>query len=273
MAFLLQENGFLKKYRHGVAPVGFFNYIKDPTIMYIASETGLDFVIIDTEHAVMDRVDVERQIIAAQRNGLTPMVRMPDTIPYLMRSYMEQGAKGVLVPHIHSKEEAQRGQDALRYAPEGTASCCRSIHSDGFNAAHYMEYLEWVKDVAYIPMIEDPEGLAHLDEILDVLKPGRDFVLFGKADYGQALGTLRPDGSIDPAVIDAYHDVIRICKKRGIGVMGCPSTSPEGQSAADVKKVIEEGTSAVVLNTDQQVISEGFRRIIGSCQDGTLNLK
>jgi len=273
MAVTFAENGFLKKYNSGVAPVGFFNYIKDPTIMYIAAETGLDFVIIDTEHAVMDRVDVERQIIAAERNGLVPMVRMPDTIPHLMRSYMEQGAKGVLVPHIHSKEEARRGQDALRYAPEGTASCCRSIHSDGYNAANYMAYLQWVKDVAYIPMIEDPEGLEHLEEILDVLKPGRDFVLFGKADYGQALGTLRSDGSIDPAVIDAYHEVIRICRNRRIGVMGCPSTSPEGQSATDVKKVIDEGTSVVVLNTDQQVISEGFRRITSNCGNGLLNIR
>ena len=78
-------------------------------------------------------------------------------------------------------------------------------------------------------MIEDQKGVKNLDEILDELKPGRDMVMFGKADYGQALGTLKRDGAPDPRVIEDYLKVVKRCRERNIGILACASTSPEGQ--------------------------------------------
>lgn len=271
MRNLFKENATLKKINSGKAAIGFFNYIKDTTIMDLAGDTGIDFVIIDSEHAVNDRETIEHQILAAQLNEVTPMVRMPETIPYLMRNYMEMGAQGILVPHVNTKEQAEMGQLALRYAPDGNASACRSIHSDGYNPTRWLEYLEWVKEVSYIPMIEDPEGVENIEEILSVLKPGRDMVMFGKADYGQATNALKPDGTMGHEVIDAYLKVCEACRKANIGFLACPSTPPEGQSAKDVQKVIDEGCSAVVLNTDQLLLAEGLRRINSQC--GSMDIK
>lgn len=268
MRELFKENPVLAAIRQGRAPVGFFNYIKDTTILDIAGTVGFDFAIIDGEHAVMDRETIEHMILAAQLNKVVPMIRVPDVIPYLIRNYMEMGALGILVPHVSTGAECKRAQDALRYPPYGTASCCRSIHADGYNPANWMDYLDWVNEnLSFIPMIEDPSAVDHLDEILDVLKPGRDMVMFGKADYGQALGSLNRDGTINPAVNEAYVKVLARCKERGIGFMACPSASAGGQTAADVQKVIEEGCSAVVLNTDQMTLADAFRGIVSKCLD------
>lgn len=267
MRNLFPENTFLKKIESGKAPIGFFNYIKDTTIMDLAGQTGIDFVIIDTEHAVVDRETVERQILAAQLNHVVAMVRMPDTIPWLMRNYMEMGAQGVLIPQVGCAEDCRKAQRALRYPPEGVAGACRSIHSTGYDPVNWMKYLEWVKNVSFIPMIESPEGAENIDEILDELKPGRDMVMFGKADYGQAIGALNPDGSMRKEVIDAYLKVVEACRKKNIGFMACASTTPEGQRIEDIRKVIEEGCSAVVLNTDQMVLAEGLRRVNSKCGD------
>lgn len=265
MRNLFKENTFLKKIKSGKAPIGFFNYIKDTTIMDLAGETGIDFVIIDTEHAVVDRETVERQILAAQLNEVVPMVRMPDTIPWLMRNYLEMGAQGILIPQVNTAQECKKAQKALRYPPEGVAGACRSIHSTGYDPVNWMNYLNWVKDVSFIPMIEGPEGVDNIDEILEELKPGRDMVMFGKADYGQAVGAMNPDGSIRPEVIEAYLKVVTACRKHNIGFMACASTTPEGQRIEDICKVIEEGCSAVVLNTDQMILAEGLRRVNHKC--------
>lgn len=268
MRNLFKENKVLEAVKSGRAPVGFFNYIKDTTILDIAGTIGMDFAIIDSEHAVMDRETIEHMIIAAQLNDLTPMVRMPDIIPYLMRNYMEMGAQGILIPHVRTGEECKAAQSALRYPPYGAASCCRSIHSDGYRPANWMDYLDYVqKNVSFVPMIEDPAAMENLDEILSVLDPERDFVMFGKADYGQALGTLNRDGTINPAVNEAYQKVIEVCRKHGIRFMACPSASAGGQTAADVQKVIAEGCSAVVLNTDQMTLADALNNIVSKCQD------
>ena len=270
MREMFSENTFLKRIVEGKAPLGVFNYIKDISLMDIFAETGLDFVIIDTEHGILNAETVEYHICAAQKNGLIPFVRLPDTIPYLLRQYMEMGAMGILVPHIGSGAEAKLAQEALRYPPDGTAGCCRSIHGVAYNPANWMDWLDSAKNVSLVAMIEDVKGVENLNEILDELKPGRDMVMFGKADYGQSLGTLRHDGAPDPRVIEDYMKVVKRCRERGIGIMACASTSPEGQQLSDVQKVIDEGCSAVVLNSDQYLVSESVRRITNKCREFAL---
>ena len=75
------ENKIFTAIQDGRAPIGFFNYLKDPTVQYIAGSVGMDFTIIDMEHAIMDRETVEVMVMAAELNGVTPLVRMPDVIP------------------------------------------------------------------------------------------------------------------------------------------------------------------------------------------------
>ncbi len=178
------------------------------------------------------------------------------------------GARGILVPHIRTGEECRRAQEALRYPPYGNASCCRSNHADGFEAKNWMKYLDHVQDLCFVPMIEDPEAVENLDEILDELQPGRDMVMFGKADYGQALGSLNADGTFTSQVNEDYLKVMERCRARKIGFMACPSAGPNGQTAEDVRKVIEQGCSAVVLNTDQLTLAAAFGNIL----NGSLNM-
>lgn len=261
------ENLFTKAIAEGRAPIGFMNYIRDANIMDIAGAVGMDFVVIDQEHGVMDRETVCNQIMAAELNGITPIVRVPELIPYLIRAYMECGARGIMLPNVQSAEDALAGQRALRYPPEGTAGCCRFIHGDRYRPSNWMAYQKWVEDVCYIPMIEDPKGFENLDGILDVLKPGRDMIMFGKADFGSALGTINPDGTYSSAVTDYYLKTIEKCRSRNIAFMAVPSSPASGQTAADVQKVIDEGCSACCLGTDIGALADAYARIAEQCRD------
>ena len=262
MRELFELNPFVEKIKAGKAPVGFFNYLRDTAVLDIAGQVGFDFVVIDNEHTAMDRKETETLILAAELNHVVPFVRVPEMIPYLMRNYMEMGARGILVPHIRSGAECRAAQQALRYPPNGNASCCRSNHADGFEAKNWMKYLKHVEDLCFVPMIEDPEAVDNLDEIIDELVPGRDMIMFGKADYGQACGSLNPDGTFTSEVNEAYLKVMERCRERNIGFMACPSAGPNGQTGADVAKVIKDGCSAVVLNTDQLTLAAAFSNIL-----------
>ena len=57
------------------------------------------------------------------------------------------------------------------------------------------------------------------------------------------------------------------CREYKIGFMACPQTSPGGQTAADVQTVIDEGCSAVVLNTDQMALEIAFENVVSKCRD------
>ena len=49
--------------------------------------------------------------------------------------------------------------------------------------------------------------------------------------------------------------------------MACPQSSPGGQTAADVQAVIDEGCSAVVLNTDQMTLADAYSNVVSKCMD------
>ena len=114
MRDLFEKNPFLEKVSAGKAPVGFFNYLRDTAVLDIAGTVGFDFVVIDNEHTGMERETTEKLILAAELNQVVPFVRVPELIPYLMRNYMEMGARGVLVPHIRSGAECRMAQDTRR---------------------------------------------------------------------------------------------------------------------------------------------------------------
>ena len=265
MKNLFPKNKVFEKIENGIVPIGFFNYLKDTAVIEIAGSAGIDFAIIDTEHAVTDRETVERMIIAAQLNEVVPMVRMPDIIPWLMRSYLEMGAQGILIPHVNTAEQCRRAQDALRYPPDGHASTCRSIRADGYAPIYFNEYIKQVKEISLVALIEDPEGVENIKEILPELKPGRDMVMFGKADYAQVLGGMNPDGSYPVSKNDGYYKVIDACMKYKIWFMAVPSSPATGTRAQDVQKVITEGCSAVVLPTDQTMLLDFMSLVVNSC--------
>lgn len=259
MRNLHPSNHMLEAIRAGRPPLGTFNYIRDASVIELLAEAGLDYVIIDTEHAVMGREAVEQQVMAAQLNNLTPLVRVPAIDPPAIRSYLEMGAQGILVPHICSAADCRRAQDAMRYPPVGHASTCRSNRCTGFRGANWLDYLDWVAEVPLIAMIEDPAGMDNLEEILAELKPGRDMIMFGKADYTQSLGLFDRSGSVDsPAVEEAGRLLVEGCRAHNIAFM----VVPPAYTTAGLQKAVDEGGDALCIGVDQNILMDAFAAVV-----------
>ena len=58
--------------------VGTFLGVSTPSIVEILGYTGLDFVVIDTEHGPYDTMPVSDLIRASQSRGMAPVVRVAD---------------------------------------------------------------------------------------------------------------------------------------------------------------------------------------------------
>ena len=66
--------------------------------MECLSRTGIDYVIIDTEHGPFSVETVADLILAAESGGLLPYVRIGDIRrPYVLRM-LDIGARGLIVP-------------------------------------------------------------------------------------------------------------------------------------------------------------------------------
>lgn len=181
-------------------------------IAQILKTAGFDWMFIDCEHSSMD-VDMAAQISAAALAvGITPIVRVPGYEHYHATRMLDNGAQGIVVPHVDTAEAAKRVADNCRFPPLGHRSMGGGLQQIGFAPMPVGEVARVVNDeTLVVVMIESPEGLANADAI--AATPGIDALLIGTNDLCMEMGI--PGKFDDPKVTDAYAKVIAACKKHG----------------------------------------------------------
>ena len=70
------------------------------------SETGLDFVFLDTEHVPIDRETLASMCQAYTVRGLPPIVRIPVPDATAAAKMFDIGACGVIAPYVETREQA-----------------------------------------------------------------------------------------------------------------------------------------------------------------------
>ena len=181
-------------------------------IATIAKTCGFDWVFIDMEHSSMD-VDLASQLaMAALAVGVAPLVRVPGHEHYHASRLLDNGALGIVAPHVDTVDEAKRIAGACRYPPVGHRSMAGAQPQLGFRTLPPAEATRLVNEEMLVTvMLETPKAIANADAIAQV--PGVDALLIGTSDLCAEMGIHGQLG--DPKVEDAYRTVIAACKKHG----------------------------------------------------------
>ncbi|PJX27685.1 hypothetical protein CAP48_00350 [Advenella sp. S44] len=160
-------------------------FIKTPTshATEILGALGFDFVVIDAEHAPFGRAQIDQCILAARAAGIAPIVRVACARSELILAALDDGAFGVMVPHITDAKCAHQVVAASRYA--GQRGFSNSPRSGEYGQRSTWEHIERAdREALVIGMIEDPEAVDNIDEIASV--DGLDCVFVGRGDLTAA---------------------------------------------------------------------------------------
>ncbi|MBN2062391.1 MAG: hypothetical protein JW882_18460 [Deltaproteobacteria bacterium] len=266
-SFIPKKNRVLEGLKKGKVPLGMQMYTHDPDLIEIVGYAGFDFVMIDMEHCRVNPETMVNCIRAAEASGLTPIVRVTENNAGLIRAAVESGALGIIVPHVLSAKEARKALDALRYPPEGKCGICPSIRASYYSQDFWEDYMDYSnKNVMFIPLLEDVEAIEKAEEIIDLLKPGRDAVGLGLADISNSLLT-KPGEKVNwqhPYLKEAFDRVMGITKKADIPIMGMAWPNADLESA---KAVVANGTKIMIFFPDQHFWYEMCRNIITAMKD------
>lgn len=169
-------------------------FVKLPTTQAIEifGATGMDFVVIDQEHAPLDRAQVDLMVLAGRASNIAPLVRLADASEAGVLSALDCGASGILVPHVASVEKATSIVSACRYVggTRGFASMTRAGLWGSRDRVEHMRAQD--TELACIVMIEDLEAVENAIEIASV--EGVDAVFIGRGDLTAAFGD-HPDAA------------------------------------------------------------------------------
>jgi 2-keto-3-deoxy-L-rhamnonate aldolase RhmA len=181
-------------------------------IASIAKTCDFDWLFIDMEHSAMD-VDLASQLATACLGaGVTPLVRVPGHEHYHASRLLDNGAQGIVAPHVDTVEEAARIASACRYPPLGHRSLAGAMPQLGFRTLPTGEATRLVnEEMLVVVMLETPKAIANAEAIAQV--KGVDGLLIGTNDLCAEMGI--PGQFTDARVEDAYRAVVAACRRHG----------------------------------------------------------
>ncbi|TDR93419.1 HpcH/HpaI aldolase family protein [Enterovirga rhinocerotis] len=243
--------------RSGASATGSWVQIGSPEICEIVARCGFDFVIIDMEHGSFG-LDVAVNMIRAVEPHATPILRVPDAGRTTILKVLDAGARGIIVPNVSSRAEAEAVVSASRFAPLGTRGACPATRATGHGLAEWSGFVAASNDeILVIALIETPEGVSRAAEIVTV--PGLDAIGIGPFDLSQAMGYA--GDWRHPAVQAKQAELIALAREAGREALTAAFDSDPAILSGRVAELNRLGSRLVAVSGDRFALTSTFRAI------------
>jgi 2-keto-3-deoxy-L-rhamnonate aldolase RhmA len=244
------QNHVKQRLDRGELALGFgVHHLRGSAVGMLAAAAGYDWLFIDMEHGAMSVHEATQIAIAALGQGITPIVRVCKDAVFEGTRALDNGAMGVVVPHVDTAEEAQAVAAAYRFPPIGTRSWGGPPFAYDFKPPATAEaQVELNRDILVACMIETPEAVRNAEAI--AATPGVDVLLIGTSDLTASMGIAGQIGHKD--VYAAYEKVAGACKRAG-KTMGMGGVYDETHAAAYIKM----GARFLLSGSDHNLLMAG----------------
>ncbi len=221
-----------------------------PGIGPMLAACGLEFVIFDMEHGRCDIGLLAEMIASCRGSEIVPFARVPDAGYAPLSRVLDLGARGVMVPRVESKAQAEEVVRHVKYAPMGQRGVALGIAHDLYRAGTADFFAQANEDISVILLLETAKAFENLDEIVSV--PGVDIAWLGHYDLTVSMGI--PAQFDHPRFLAAMDSLISACRRHGVAPGFLP---PTPDSAAHW---IGKGFRAISLGSDIGVFLDAVRK-------------
>ena len=221
----------------------------------IMCQAGFDWLTIDMEHSSITLHQAQELIRVIDLAGCTPLVRVGENDPTVIKRVMDAGAKGVIVPMVNSREEAEAAVAAVKYPPVGKRGVgLARAQRYGFG---FEEYKQWAEtESVVIVQIEHIQAIENLEAILST--PGVDGSIIGPYDLSGSLGW--PGEFERSEVQQALVRYEETCLKMG-KPMGSHVVQPDTER---VKQLRQKGYAFIAVGLDTLYLGGSCREVVAS---------
>jgi 4-hydroxy-2-oxoheptanedioate aldolase len=212
-----------------------------------------DWLFIDLEHGSMS-LDTASQIATAALDvGISPLVRVPNGEFGMATRLLDNGAMGIVMPHVDTADEAREIVSKLKFPPVGHRSVSSGLPHLDYKPLGMRMIAETLNAAMLnVVMLETPQAIDNAEEIASV--PGIDVLLIGSNDLCAEMGI--PGDFANPRLGEALSRVVAACRKHGKwpGFAGV-------YDEALLPRYVEQGPLFVLCGTDiSMLIAAASRR-------------
>jgi len=235
----ITRNIFKQANRERRLQIGLWSSLASNIGAEIISDSGFDWILLDTEHSPNEIPMLVQQLQALGKGTATPVVRAAWNDLVLIKRILDIGAQSILIPYVQTAEEAKRAVAAVRYPPRGQRGVAGAARASRYGRV--TDYLKKADDeICLLVQVETRSALDQLEAIAAV--EGVDGVFIGPADLSASLGHL--GNAQHPDAQKAIEDAARRLKavRMAAGIL----TGVE----AEARRYIDWGYTFVAVGTD-----------------------
>jgi len=250
---------FKDRLKKGDRVLGVWCDLPSPHVINVMAKTGLDFAIIDMEHGFPSFETVDAMIKATEVEGCTAMVRVAKNDESYILKALDMNAKGVLIPHIESVEDAHAAINFSKYHPKGMRGFTSLTRAGGYSLHNVATHCGKQNDRTVVGLLlEGKKGIKNIDKILAMDEIGEvDFIYIGAYDLSQAFGH---PGCVDhPAVKKALETCVKKIRARGLAAGGYVAKDEK-----DMQWMCAMGMQVITLLPDCTVLFHAYEKL---CMD------
>ncbi|KAF4453501.1 aldolase citrate lyase family [Fusarium albosuccineum] len=142
------------------------------TLARTIAPLGEDWVLIDCEHGNIDDAAMYLQVGAISSSGVSPIVRIPGSEPWMIKRVLDAGAHVIMVPMCETKEQAEAIVRAAKYPssdwPTGIRGAGAMFAPAAFNQNGREYLLNANQNLMICVQIETRKAVENVEEIANV---------------------------------------------------------------------------------------------------------
>lgn len=219
--------------------MGVFVKIPHPHVVEVLARSGLDFLILDAEHAAFGSGDLDACLAAAFPAPVACLVRVADCSAVQIQTVLDMGADGVIVPHVKRAADVKAALAHSLYV-DGNRGLSTATRAGSYGKSDLHQHVaEADERVVIIAQIEDREAVDNIEAI--VAETRLDACFIGRADLMLSLHEPSP---ASPAVNSAVVQIVAAANAAGRTI---------GTYLADISEVpscVADGISFIAIGSD-----------------------
>lgn len=243
-----------QKFESGKKLLGTFSHIGSELGMECLGVTGLDFAIVDNEHACFETETTCKLVRSGDVHDFPVIARVREISRPAIMKLLDTGASGLLIPNVESLEDAKKVVQYGKFPPIGKRGFSGTRMGTWGNVYPSDQPMETCMDVynRWAMLFLQCETASCLEQIEEIAAlEGVDGIFIGPYDLSISLGI---PGQFDAPIFQAaVQRVLAACKAAGkYSIMYCGTQK-------DVIRYFRMGFDAVTYCLDTGILINAYK--------------
>ncbi len=250
----MKANPVKRALRAGEPQVGTWLSLGSVVAARFLARAGFPWLTVDMEHTHTDIQTAAMMFGAIADAGCVPLARVWAARHEYIKSVLDCGAMGIVVPMVMDADEARMVVAAAKYPPVGNRSLGGGLHAMNYGTTAETYYKQADDEILVVIQTEHIAAVDIADEIYAV--PGIDAIFVGPHDLS---GSLRgPDGT-PPSKELMEQTLTRIREAAARHKVPC---GLHVNTAADAHRRIAEGWQFIAVGSELKLMLAGASELV-----------